>query len=71
LVTDSETQPSESLWFKWAFDLNECVILWTKIGDTYFFIGAESVKKMKSSFEKNQFFFSFRLNIVETVRKNW
>jgi len=46
----------------------EYVKIWTKIRDTFFFIRAEShVKGMKISLEKNRFF-SFRVNIVETMR---
>jgi len=43
------------------------VKIWTKIRDTLFFIDAESyVKKVKISLKKN-WFFSFEVNIVETM----
>jgi len=43
------------------------VKIWTKIRDIFLFIHAEShVKRVKISYEKK--FFSFRVNIVETMK---
>jgi len=43
------------------------IVLWTKIGDTYFLVSAEShLKGTEISFEKNRSF-SFEANIFETI----